>query len=62
MVVLTGGCGVLGSNIAKYLVENGAKVVVLDRVDEVGKALEAELNQIGEALYLHTNVLDMAVS
>ena len=61
VVVLTGGCGVLGSNIAKYLVENGAKVVVLDRVDEVGKALEAELNQIGKALYLHTNVLDMAV-
>ena len=60
VVVLTGGCGVLGSNIAKYLVEYGAKAVVLDRVDEVGKALEAELNQIGEALYLHTNVLDMA--
>ena len=45
-VVLTGGCGILGRNIAHYLVEQGAKVVVLDRVEEQGKELEAELNKM----------------
>ena len=61
VIVLTGGCGVLGSNIARYLVEQGAKVVVLDRLEEPGKALEAELNQIGEALFLTTDVLKKEV-
>ena len=47
VVVLTGGCGILGRNIAHYLVEKGAKVVVLDRVEDQGRELEAELNQKG---------------
>ena len=47
VVVLTGGCGILGRNIAHYLVEQGAKVVVLDRVEDQGRELEAELNQKG---------------
>ena len=57
VIVLTGGCGILGRNIAHYLVEQGAKVVVLDRVAEQGKQLEAELNEKGEALFLETDVL-----
>ena len=61
VVVLTGGCGILGRNIAHYLVEQGAKVVVLDRVEEQGKALEAELNKKGEALFLVTDVLKKEV-
>lgn len=60
VVVLTGGCGVLGRCIATYLCEQGAKMVVLDRNEEAGKAFEQELNQIGEALFLTTNVLDEA--
>ena len=36
VVVLTGGCGILGRNIAHYLVEQGAKVVVLDRIEDQG--------------------------
>ena len=52
VVVLTGGCGILGKNIAHYLVEQGAKVVVLDRIEDQGKELEAELNKKGEALFL----------
>ena len=61
VVVLTGGCGILGRNIAHYLVEQGAKVVVLDRVAEQGKELEAELNKKGEALFLVTDVLKKEV-
>lgn len=61
VVVLTGGCGVLGSNIAEYLVEQGARVAVLDLNEEQGKQLEARLSEKGEALFLKTNVLDKNV-
>ena len=61
VVVLTGGCGILGRNIAHYLVEQGAKVVILDRIEEQGRELEAELNKKGEALFLMTDVLKREV-
>ena len=61
VVVLTGGCGILGRNIAHYLVEQGAKVVILDRIEDQGKELEAELNKKGEALFLVTDVLKKEV-
>ena len=40
VVVITGGAGILGKGIAAYLAKEGAKVVVLDRSEEAGKALE----------------------
>ena len=58
VTVITGGCGILGQNIAKYLAGQGAKIVILDRAAEQGRALEAELNAIGEALFLTADVLD----
>ena len=58
VAIITGGYGILGRNIAKYLCEQGAKVVVLGRSEEQGKALEAELKQVGEAMFLSCNVLD----
>ena len=45
VIVITGGCGILGKNIANYLAEQGAKIVILDRVEEAGRELEAELNR-----------------
>lgn len=61
VIVITGGCGILGKNIANYLAEQGAKIVVLDRVEEIGKQLEAELNEKTEALFLMTDVLNKEV-
>jgi len=61
VVVLTGGCGILGQNIAKYLAHQGAKIVILDRVEELGKKLEAELNDITESLFLMTDVMNKEV-
>lgn len=58
VTVITGGCGILGQNIARYLAEQGAKIVILDRAEEQGRALEAELNQVSEALFLTTDVLN----
>ena len=45
VIIVTGGCGILGKSIANYLAEQGAKIVILDRVEEIGKELEAELSQ-----------------
>ena len=58
VIIVTGGCGILGKSIANYLAEQGAKIVILDRVEEIGKELEAELNQKTEALFLVTDVLE----
>jgi NAD(P)-dependent dehydrogenase (short-subunit alcohol dehydrogenase family) len=61
VIIVTGGCGILGKSIANYLAEQGAKIVILDRVEEIGKELEAELNQKTEALFLVTDVLNKEI-
>ena len=43
VVVITGGTGILGRCIAKYLAEEGAKVVILGRKTEVGEAIVKEI-------------------
>ncbi len=59
VVVITGGTGVLGRGIAVYLAEQGAKVVILARNEQMGKAIEAEITEAGnEALFLRSDVLD----
>lgn len=61
VVVITGGTGVLGRAIAKYLAAQGAKVVILGRKAEVGEAIAADIaSEGGDALFLKTNVLDKA--
>ena len=34
--IVTGGCGFLGKSIAHYLADQGAKIVILVRVEVVG--------------------------
>lgn len=61
VVVITGGTGVLGRAIAKYLAAEGAKVVILGRKAAVGNAIVAEIQTAGnEAMFLETDVLDIA--
>ena len=43
VVVITGGTGVLGKAIAKYLALEGAKVVILGRRAEAGNAIVADI-------------------
>ena len=62
VVVITGGTGVLGRAIAKYLAENGAKIIILGRKEEVGNEIVAEIKAAGhEAEFLKTDVMDEAV-
>lgn len=59
VVVITGGTGVLGACIAKYLAKEGAKVVILGRRQAEGDAVVKEIAEAGgEAMFLTTNVLD----
>lgn len=62
VIVITGGCGVLGSDMAQYLADQGAKVVILDRVKDKGEELVAKIKSQGnEALFLSTDVLNKQV-
>ena len=62
MVVITGGTGVLGSCIGKYLASEGAKVVILGRRKEEGDAIVKEIKDNGgEAMFLVTDVMDKDV-
>jgi NAD(P)-dependent dehydrogenase (short-subunit alcohol dehydrogenase family) len=59
VIIITGGSGILGSSMAQYLASQGAKVVVLDRNADGGKALIDKINaDDGEATFLITDVLN----
>lgn len=58
-VVITGGTGVLGRAIAKYLALNGAKVIILGRKKEVGKAIVDDIIKAGGSCeFMKADVLD----
>lgn len=60
VIVITGGNGVLGRSISKYVASQGAKVAILGRKIETGQKLVEEIQQEGgEALFLVTDVLDV---
>uniref|UniRef100_A0AB33J745 SDR family oxidoreductase n=1 Tax=Prevotella sp. GTC17259 TaxID=3236795 RepID=A0AB33J745_9BACT len=62
VVVITGGTGVLGRCIAKYLAENGAKVNILGRNEEVGNTIVEDIKKTGgEASFWKTDVMNQEV-
>ncbi|MBO4444866.1 MAG: SDR family oxidoreductase [Bacteroidaceae bacterium] len=62
VVVITGGTGVLGREIARYLASEGAKVVILGRKKEVGESIvKAIVEAGGEACFLVTDVMNQEV-
>jgi len=62
VVVITGGTGILGKAIAKYLALEGAKVVILGRRAEAGNAIVADIKAAGgEAMFLTTDVMKQDV-
>ncbi|MDR1454861.1 MAG: SDR family oxidoreductase [Tannerella sp.] len=59
VILLTGGCGILGGCMAGHLAGEGARTVILDRNAEGGRRLAADIRDAGgEALFLETDVLD----
>ena len=47
VVVITGGTGILGRCIAKYLALEGAKVIIGGRKEDVGTAIAEDINAAG---------------
>lgn len=63
VTVITGGTGVLGRTIAKYLAFHGAKVIIMGRKEEVGKEIVDDIVSSpidGSIEFLKTDVLDQA--
>ena len=62
VIILTGGSGILGGCMAKYLAKEEAAIVILDLNEKAGKDLETEIIHAGgKALFLKTNVLDKQI-
>lgn len=61
VTVITGGTGVLGRAIAKYLACEGAKVIILGRKEDVGRAIVDDVmaaNPAGSIEFMRTDVMD----
>lgn len=57
VVLITGGYGIIGAQMAEYLASEGAKVVVLGRSQEKGEALVNKIEGKGhEAIFLASDV------
>lgn len=62
VILITGAAGVLGYSMVHHFAEQGAKVVILDRNEEAGKALADEVKAKGfDARFLYTDVLSKEV-
>ncbi|MBQ9656530.1 MAG: SDR family oxidoreductase [Prevotella sp.] len=62
VVVITGGTGVLGRCIAKYLALEGAKVVILGRKEDIGNQIAADIQQAGGVCeFMKTDVMNQDV-
>lgn len=62
VVVITGGTGVLGSEIARYLAKEGAKIAILGRNTIKGNRLVEEIKaEGGEAAFWQTDVTNEAI-
>ena len=62
VVVITGGTGILGRCIAKYLALEGAKVIILGRKEEVGRKIADDIVAAGEQCeFMKTDVMNQAV-
>ncbi|MHB1461192.1 MAG: SDR family oxidoreductase [Armatimonadota bacterium] len=62
VVAVTGGSGGLFGPTCRYLAQNGATVIILDRMVENAQALASSIcNEGGNAIALSCNVLDRSV-
>lgn len=59
VIVITGATGILGRAMVRHFAEEGAKVVILGRNEQVGNQLADEAVKVGgTAVFYTTNVLD----
>lgn len=56
VAIITGGAGGIGSGMAKAMAKEGAKVVIVDVNDEAGVAVESELKNITDGLFINVDI------
>jgi NAD(P)-dependent dehydrogenase (short-subunit alcohol dehydrogenase family) len=62
VAVITGGAGILGSDMSRHLAAAGARVAILDRRCDLAEQLAAEIiNAGGDAICVEGDVLDKGV-
>ncbi len=62
VILITGAAGILGNSMVHHFAEQGAKVVILDRNEEAGKALEKDVKAKGhDVWFLYTDVMSKEV-
>lgn len=64
VTVITGGTGILGRAIARYLAMNGARVIIMGRKEDVGRQIVEEIKAecpAGSIEFMKTDVLDRDV-
>jgi len=55
--IITGGCGFLGSNIAKELIEKGEEIVIFDNLSRIGAEKNLGwLNSVGKFKFIHGDI------
>lgn len=55
-ILITGGCGFLGSNLASYGIKNGYDITVLDNLSRLGSASNLDwLKSLGNFKYIHSD-------
>lgn len=56
-LLITGGCGFLGSNLASYGIENGYEITVFDNLSRFGSSMNLEwLRSLGDFTYIHGDI------
>lgn len=56
-ILITGGCGFLGSNLASYGIENGHEITVFDNLSRLGSNKNFEwLQSIGDFEFIHGDI------
>lgn len=59
VTVITGGTGILGRTIAQYLAQEGAKVIILGRKEEVGREIADNICKAGGICdFMKTDVMN----
>jgi NAD(P)-dependent dehydrogenase (short-subunit alcohol dehydrogenase family) len=62
VVVITGGTGVLGRTIAKYLALEGAKVIIMGRKEDIGQKIAEDIQAAGgQCEFMKTDVMNQEV-
>ena len=60
VAIVTGAARGVAKGVATAFVKEGAKVLIVDREEELGKATQAELSEFGDVAFMRVDLMDRA--